>query len=121
MCIRDSIYGTKLTLGIVETKLREHGLLGVTELKRVQPRDIIKLNTVSVEFIKTNHSIADSVAIAVNTPLGVVLHTGDFKIDYTPIDGQWTDFARFAELGKKGVLVMLADSTNVERRGYRCV
>ena len=112
------IYGTKLTLGIVETKLREHGLLGVTELKRVKPRDIIKLNTVSVEFIKTNHSIADSVAIAVHTPLGVVLHTGDFKIDYTPIDGQLTDFARFAELGKKGVLVMLADSTNVERRGY---
>ena len=112
------IYGTKLTLGIVETKLREHGLLGVTELKRVKPRDIIKLNTVSVEFIKTNHSIADSVAIAVHTPLGVVLHTGDFKIDYTPIDGQLTDFARFAELGKKGVLVMLADSTNVERKGY---
>ncbi|MBE6051660.1 MAG: ribonuclease J [Clostridium sp.] len=112
------IYGTKLTLGIVETKLREHGLLGVTELKRVKPRDIVKLNTVSVEFIKTNHSIADSVAIAVHTPLGVVLHTGDFKIDYTPIDGQLTDFARFAELGKKGVLVMLADSTNVERKGY---
>ena len=112
------IYGTKLTLGIVETKLREHGLLGVTELKRVKPRDIIKLNTVSVEFIKTNHSIADSVAIAVHTPLGVVLHTGDFKIDYTPIDGQLMDFARFAELGKKGVLVMLADSTNVERKGY---
>ncbi|MDD6795829.1 MAG: ribonuclease J, partial [Clostridiaceae bacterium] len=112
------IYGTKLTLGIVETKLREHGLLGSTELIRVKPRDIIKLNTVSVEFIKTNHSIADSVAIAIHTPLGVVLHTGDFKIDYTPIDGELTDFARFAELGKKGVLVMMADSTNVERPGY---
>ena len=112
------VYGTKLTLGIVETKLREHGLLSSTELIRVQPRDIIKLNTVSVEFIKTNHSIADSVAIAIHTPLGVVLHTGDFKIDYTPIDGQLTDFARLAELGKKGVLVMLADSTNVERPGY---
>ena len=112
------VYGTKLTLGIVETKLKEHGLLGSTELIRVKPRDIIKLNTVSVEFIKTNHSIADSVAIAIHTPLGVVLHTGDFKIDYTPIDGQLTDFARFAELGRKGVLVMMADSTNVERKGY---
>lgn len=112
------IYGTKLTLGIVETKLKEHGLLASTELNCVKPKDIIKLNTVSVEFIKTNHSIADSVAIAVHTPLGVVLHTGDFKIDYTPIDGQLTDFGRFAELGKKGVLCMLADSTNVERPGY---
>lgn len=112
------VYGTKLTLGIVETKLKEHGLLGSTELIRVKPRDIIKLNIVSVEFIKTSHSIADSVAIAIHTPLGVILHTGDFKIDYTPIDGVLTDFARFAELGKKGVLVMLADSTNVERPGY---
>ena len=112
------IYGTKLTLGIVETKLKEHGLLGSTTMIRVKPRDIIKLNSVSVEFIKTNHSIADSVAIAIHTPLGVVLHTGDFKVDFTPIDGELTDFARFAELGKKGVLVMMADSTNVERPGY---
>ena len=112
------IYGTKLTLGIVETKLKEHGLLGSTTLIKVKPRDIIKLNSVSVEFIKTNHSIADSVAIAIHTPLGVVLHTGDFKIDYTPIDGELTDFARLAELGKKGVLVMMADSPNVERPGY---
>lgn len=112
------VYGTKLTLGIVETKLREHGLLGSTELVRVKPRDVIKLNSVSVEFIKTNHSIADSVAIAIHTPLGVVLHTGDFKIDYTPIDGEPMDFARFAEIGKKGVLAMMADSTNVEKPGY---
>ena len=112
------VYGTKLTLGIVESKLKEHALLGTTTLIEVKPRDIIKLNTVSVEFIKTNHSIADSVAIAIHTPLGVILHTGDFKIDYTPIDGEQTDFARFAELGKKGVLVMMADSTNVERPGY---
>ena len=112
------VYGTKLTLGIVETKLKEHGLLGSTTLITVKPRDTIKLNSVSVEFIKTNHSIADSVAIAIHTPLGVVLHTGDFKIDYTPIDGQLTDFARLAELGRKGVLVMMADSTNVERPGY---
>ena len=112
------VYGTKLTLGIVETKLKEHGLLGSTELVRVKPRDVIKLNSVSVEFIKTNHSIADSVAIAIHTPLGVVLHTGDFKIDYTPIDGEPMDFARFAEIGKKGVLAMMADSTNVEKPGY---
>lgn len=112
------VYGTKLTLGIVETKLKEHGLLSSTELIRVKPKDIIKLSSVSVEFIKTNHSIADSVAIAIHTPLGVVLHTGDFKIDYTPIDGEMMDFARLAELGRKGVLVMMADSTNVERPGY---
>lgn len=112
------VYGTKLTLGIVETKLKEHGLLSTTELIRVKPRDVIRLNSVSVEFIKTNHSIADSVAIAIHTPLGVVLHTGDFKVDYTPIDGEPMDFARFSELGKKGVLVMMADSTNVERPGY---
>ncbi|WP_270565723.1 ribonuclease J [Clostridium beijerinckii] len=112
------VYGTKLTLGIVETKLKEHGLLSSTELVRVKPKDIIKLDSVSVEFIKTNHSIADSVAIAVHTPLGVVLHTGDFKIDYTPIDGEMMDFGRLAELGRKGVLVLMADSTNVERPGY---
>ena len=112
------VYGTKLTLGIVETKLKENGLLSSTELIRVKPRDVIRLNSVSVEFIKTNHSIADSVAIAVHTPLGVVLHTGDFKVDYTPIDGEAMDFARFAELGKKGVLAMMADSTNVEKPGY---
>ncbi|WP_194190240.1 ribonuclease J [Clostridium chrysemydis] len=112
------IYGTKLTLGIVETKLREHGLLADTTLNVVKPRDKVKLNSVTVEFIKTNHSIADSVAIAIHTPLGVVLHTGDFKIDHTPIDGGRTDFARLAELGKKGVLVMMADSTNVEKPGY---
>ena len=112
------VYGTKLTIGIVETKLKEHGLLASTQLMRVKPKDIIKLESVSVEFIKTNHSIADSVAIAIHTPLGVVLHTGDFKIDYTPIDGEMMDFGRLAELGRKGVLVMMADSTNVERAGY---
>ena len=112
------VYGTKLTLGIVQSKLKEHNLLSTTELITVKPRDVIRLNSVSVEFIKTNHSIADSVAIAIHTPLGAVLHTGDFKVDYTPIDGEPMDFARFAELGKKGVLLMMADSTNVERPGY---
>ena len=112
------VYGTKLTLGIVQSQLKEHNLLSTTELITVKPRDVVRLNSVSVEFIKTNHSIADSVAIAVHTPLGAVLHTGDFKVDYTPIDGEPMDFARFAELGKKGVLLMMADSTNVERPGY---
>lgn len=112
------IYGTKLTLGIVQTKLKEHGLLSTTQLEVIKPRDVIRLNSVSVEFIKTNHSIADSVAIAIHTPLGVVLHTGDFKVDFTPIDGEPMDVARFAELGKKGVLALMADSTNVEKPGY---
>lgn len=112
------VYGTKLTLGIVQSKLKEHGLLSTTQLEVVKPRDVIRLNSVSVEFIKTNHSIADSVAIAIHTPLGVVLHTGDFKVDFTPIDGEPMDVARFAELGKKGVLALMADSTNVERPGY---
>lgn len=112
------VYGTKLTLGIIQTKLKEHNLLSVVDLKCVKARDIVKLENVSVEFIRTTHSIADSVAIAIHTPVGVVLHTGDFKIDYTPIDGCVADLARFAELGRKGVAVMLADSTNVERPGY---
>ncbi|AYD40129.1 ribonuclease J [Clostridium fermenticellae] len=112
------VYGTKLTLGIVETKLKEHNMLDSVDLRCVKPKDIIKLENSSVEFIRTSHSIADAVAIAIHTPLGVILHTGDFKIDYEPIDGHVADLARFAELGKKGVLVMLADSTNVERPGY---
>lgn len=112
------VYGTKLTLGILESKLKEHGLLSKVTLNCVKPRDIIKLDIMSVEFIRTSHSIADSTAIAVHTSLGVILHTGDFKIDYTPIDGCLADFSRFAELGKRGVLAMLADSTNVERPGY---
>lgn len=112
------VYGTKLTLGIVQTKLKEHNLLSVVELNCIKAKDIVKLENVSVEFIRQSHSIADSVAIAIHTPVGVVLHTGDFKIDYTPIDGCVADLGRFAELGKKGVAVMLADSTNVERPGY---
>ena len=112
------VYGTKLTLGIVETKLKEHRILSKVKLNCVKPKDIIRLQNMSVEFIRTSHSIADSTALAIHTPLGVILHTGDFKIDYTPIDGSLIDLARFAELGKKGVLLMLADSTNVERPGY---
>lgn len=112
------VYGTRLTLGLVENKLKEHGLLKEVELKCVKPKDIIKLGDIEVEFIKTSHSIADSVALAVHTPAGIVVHTGDFKIDYTPIDGDVIDLARFAELGREGVLLLMADSTNVERQGY---
>lgn len=112
------VYGTKLTLGLVENKLREFGLLPVTELKTVKPKDVIKIGDFEIEFIKTNHSIADSVAIAIHTPVGVIVHSGDFKVDYQPIDGETMDLHRFAELGSKGVLVLLSDSTNVERPGY---
>lgn len=112
------VYGTRLTLGILETKLKEHNLLSTVKLNCIKPKDIIKLEDIAIEFIRTSHSIADSVAIAVHTPVGIILHTGDFKIDYTPIDGSVADLARFAELGKKGVVVMMADSTNVERPGY---
>jgi len=112
------VYGTRLTLGLVENKLKEHGLLKDVELKCIKPKDIVKIGDMNVEFIKTSHSIADSVALAVHTPVGIVVHTGDFKIDYHPIDGDVIDLARFAELGKAGVLLLMADSTNVERPGY---
>lgn len=112
------VYGTKLTLGLIKIKLKEHRLLDVTELNTVKPTDIIKLDKISVEYIKVNHSIADACAIAVHTPLGAVVFTGDFKVDYTPIDGEVIDLPRFAELGKRGVIALLADSTNVERPGY---
>lgn len=112
------VYGTRLTIRMVESKLKEHNLLSSVKLNIVQPKDIIKLDNVSVEFIHINHSIADAASIAIHTPMGVVLHTGDFKIDYTPIGGQVADLGRFAELGKKGVICLMADSTNVERSGY---
>jgi ribonuclease J len=112
------VFGTRLTIRMLESKLKEHNLLSSAKLNIVQYRDMIKLDNVSVEFIKITHSIADASSIAIHTPLGVVLHTGDFKIDFTPIDGQVPDFGRFAELGKKGIVCLLADSTNVERAGY---
>ncbi|MEG0641933.1 MAG: ribonuclease J [Clostridium sp.] len=111
------VYGTRLTIGMVETKLKEHGLLSTTTLNVVSPRDIISFEELSVEFIRNNHSIPDACSLAINTPEGVILHTGDFKIDYTPINGDVMDLARYAELGKKGILLLMADSTNVERPG----
>jgi ribonuclease J len=112
------VYGTKLTLGLVENKLKEHGLLSSVELITVKPKDKIKIGEFEVEFIKISHSIADSVALAIHTPIGVIVHTGDFKVDYQPIDGEKMDLHRFAELGKHGVLALMCDSTNVERPGY---
>lgn len=111
------IYGTKLTLGLVENKLKEHHLNDV-KLNTIKAGDKIRLGIFELEFIRTSHSIPDSVAIAIDTPVGKVVHTGDFKVDYTPINGELMDFHKFAEIGSKGVLVMLADSTNVERPGY---
>ncbi|MGI6584414.1 MAG: ribonuclease J [Lutisporaceae bacterium] len=112
------VYGTKLTLGLVENKLKEFGLVPLVEMVTIKPKDTIRIGELEIEFIKTSHSIADSVAIAIHTPIGIIVHSGDFKIDFQPIDGELIDLHRFAELGKQGVLVLMADSTNVERPGY---
>ncbi len=112
------IYGTKLTLALVEGKLKEHGLLGRVQLNVLKPRDTVKLGCMAVELIGVNHSIPDSVSLAIHTPAGVIVQTGDFKVDFTPIEGSVIDLARFAELGSKGVLALLADSTNAERPGW---
>ena len=111
------VYGTKLTIGLIKAKLNEHGL-SKKNLKIVEKGSSIKLGIFSVEFIQASHSIPDSVSFAITTPIGVIFFTGDFKIDFTPIDGDVMDLTRIAELGKKGVLVLLAESTNVERPGY---
>ena len=112
------IYGTELTLALIESKLAEHQLQDEVEFKVVKAGQTIQLGAFKVEFIRSTHSIADCVALAIDTPVGMVLHTSDFKIDQTPIEGEPMDLARLAELGKKGVLLLLADSTNVERPGY---
>ena len=112
------IYATPLTLGLIEGKLREHRLLESAKLVRVKPRDRVTLGAFEVEFIHVNHSVPDAVAVAIKTPAGTVIQTGDFKIDTTPIDGEMIDLARFAELGGEGVLALLSDSTNADRPGY---
>ena len=111
------IYGTKLTLGLLETKLKEHKL-GKVDLNVVKHGDTITAGKFNVEFIRTGHSIPDSCAMAINSPVGTVVHTGDFKVDFTPISGDVTDLHRFAELGRKGVLCLMSDSTNAERPGF---
>ena len=112
------IYGTKLAIGLIENKLEEHKLLRSAKLKVVNPGQTINLGKMKVELIRSCHSIPDAVMLAIYTPVGTVLHTGDFKIDYTPINSDSTDLGRIAEIGKKGVLLLLSDSTNAERKGY---
>lgn len=112
------VYGTRLTLGLVEGKLKEHGILDQCSLNVVTPKQHVKMGCMSVEFIRVNHSIPDACALAVHTPAGIIVHTGDFKVDYTPIEGGIIDLARFGELGNKGVLALLSESTNAERPGY---
>ena len=112
------IYATKLTMGIIENKLKEHNLLRSTRRKVVRHGQSINLGQFRIEFIRTNHSIQDAAALAINSPAGTVVHTGDFKVDYTPVFGDAIDLQRFAEIGKKGVLAMMSDSTNAERPGF---
>jgi len=112
------IYATKLTMGLIDHKLTEHGLEGSVRRRVIKPGQTITLGDFRVEFIKTNHSIQDAVALAIYSPAGIVVHTGDFKVDYTPVFGDAIDLQRFAEIGKKGVLALMCDSTNAERKGF---
>ena len=111
------VYGTALTLGILQGRLKQNGVSS-SQLKTIQPGDIIRAGAFKLDFSRINHSIPDAISIAIHTPIGTVIHTGDFKFDQTPVDGQVTQFSKFAQLGDKGVLMLLADSTNVERPGY---
>ncbi len=111
------IYATRLTLGLIEGKLKENNVSNV-HTQVVKPRDVIKLGPFKIEFMRVSHSIPDCVAVAIHTPLGIIVHTGDFKLDQTPVDGHIFDFHKFAELGDQGVLVLMSDSTNVERPGF---
>ena len=112
------VYSTKLTLGLITNKLKEHNLVRSTKLKEVKHGQVINLGDFSIEFIKTNHSIQDASALAIYSPAGIVVHTGDFKVDYTPVFGDAIDLQRFGEIGKKGVLALMCDSTNAERKGF---
>ena len=112
------IYATKLTIGLIKNKLEEHKLLRSAKLHEVMQGETLTLGKFKVEFIRSSHSIPDSVMLAITTPVGTILHTGDFKIDYTPIDGQLMDLGRIAELGNKGILALMSDSTNAERKGF---
>ncbi|MGI6119502.1 MAG: ribonuclease J [Desulfosporosinus sp.] len=111
------IFGTRLTLGIIQSKMKENNISNI-KATVVQPRDVIKLGVFQIEFIRVNHSIPDSVSIAIHSPLGTIVVTGDFKLDYTPVSGEILDIQKFSELGNKGVLCLLSDSTNVERAGF---
>ncbi len=112
------IFGSILTLGLVENKLREHRLINKVERHTVVPGETVRLGEFNIEFIHTNHSIADSMALAIRTPLGLIFHTGDFKVDFTPIDGGVIDLHRIAKLGDEGIMLLMSDSTNAERPGF---
>jgi len=116
--INAPIYATKLTLGLIESKLQEHNILSDCTLNMVKAGDLVEIDSFKIEFIRTNHSIADSCSIALHTPVGIIVHTGDFKVDFTPIDGEVIDLQRYAQLGKKGVLLLMAESTNALQQGY---
>ncbi len=112
------IYATRLTIGLIKNKLEEHKLLSSTKLVTVEQGQTVNFGNIKVEFIRSSHSIPDSVMLAIHTPVGVILHTGDFKVDFTPIDDKIMDFGRIAELGNKGILALMSDSTNSERKGF---
>ncbi len=112
------VYGTAMTLAFVEPKLEEHGIDPGQRLKVVTPRQVVTVGPFSIEFIRVTHSMPDCVALAITTPVGIIVHTGDFKIDQTPLDGEYFDLHRFAELGRQGVLALFADSTNIDRKGF---
>ncbi|MEK7803701.1 MAG: ribonuclease J [Deltaproteobacteria bacterium] len=116
--IKAPVYGTPLTIGLIKEKLEEFKLDRETEFKTVKPRDKVSVGPFEIEFIRVSHSIADGAGLAIKTPVGVVIHTGDFKLDQTPVDGEILDYARFSEYGENGVLLLLSDSTNVEKEGY---
>ena len=112
------LYGTRLTLGLIKSKLEQHGLEKSCQMHSVEPGDCIELEDIKVEFVRSTHSVAGACCIAVHTPEGIIFHTGDFKVDYTPVDAKTMDLERIGELGKEGILLLLADSTNVERSGH---
>jgi ribonuclease J len=112
------VYGTRMTLGIVRNKLEEHDLLSSTDLIEIRAGGSMTLGPFYLDFIRVTHSIVDGIGLGITTPAGIIVHTGDFKLDQTPVDGEVTDLGKFAELGRKGVALLLADSTNVERPGY---
>ena len=116
--VQPPVYGTKLTLGIVKNKLEEHALPFAPDLRTVSAGDTVRAGALNVEFIRVNHSIADACCLAIHTPMGTIIHTGDFKLDITPIQGEMMNLTRLGELGNKGVLMLLCESTNAERPGF---
>src|SRR5581483_8423481 len=116
--VEGPVYGTPLTLALLEPKLEEHGLESDGRLIAIKPRETVTVGELKIEFLRVTHSMPDCVAVAIHTPIGTLIHSGDFKVDQTPIDGEQFDFHRFAELGTQGVLALFADSTNIDRKGY---